>query len=161
MKENMEIIDNQITKKENIFINSYIDNANLVQAYKEAGFKYTLPEDIQNMPEGKKKEQKINNYISRKAKDIQIRSRVQRELAKRLEIRRLEGSARAGEVMFFLSEVMRGHIKDQFGLDAPLSERTRAAVELAKRTIDLQNKLEGKETNPNIQISIDWSRNNQ
>ena len=161
MKEISNIENNQITKKENIFINSYIDNANLVQAYKEAGFKYQLPDDILNMPEGKKKEQKINNYISRKAKDIQIRQHVKKELAKRLEIRRLEGSARAGEVMFFLSEVMRGNIKDQFGLDAPLSERTRAAVELAKRTIDLQNKLEGKENAPNIQISINWQRDNQ
>lgn len=161
MKENMELIDNKITKKQSIFIDSYIDNANLTQAYKEAGFKYQLPDKIINMPEGKKKQSAINNYLSVKAKQIQLLPKVQQELAKRLEIRRLEGSARAGEVMFFLSEVMRGNIKDQFGLDAPLSERTRAAVELAKRTIDLENKLNGKETNPNIQISINWSRENQ
>lgn len=161
MKENMELIDNKITKKQSIFIDSYIDNANLTQAYKEAGFKYQLPDKIINMPEGKKKQSAINNYLSVKAKQIQLLPNVQRELRKRLEIRRLEGSARAGEVMFFLSEVMRGNIKDQFGLDAPLSERTRAAVELAKRTIDLENKLNGKETNPNIQISINWSRENQ
>lgn len=161
MKENMELIDNKITKKQSIFIDSYIDNANLTQAYKEAGFKYQLPDKIINMPEGKKKQSAINNYLSVKAKQIQLLPKVQRELRKRLEIRRLEGSARAGEVMFFLSEVMRGNIKDQFGLDAPLSERTRAAVELAKRTIDLENKLNGKETNPNIQISINWSRENQ
>lgn len=160
MKENMELIDNKITKKQSIFIDSYIDNANLTQAYKDAGFKYQLPDKIINMPEGKKKQSAINNYLSGKAKQIQLLPKVQRELAKRLEIRRLEGSARAGEVMFFLSEVMRGNIKDQFGLDAPLSERTRAAVELAKRTIDLENKLNGKETNPNIQISINWSREN-
>lgn len=161
MKENMELIDNKITKKQSIFIDSYIDNANLTQAYKEAGFKYQLPDKIINMPEGKKKQSAINNYLSVKAKQIQLLPKVQRELRKRLEIRRLEGSARAGEVMFFLSEVMRGNIKDQFGLDAPLSERTRAAVELAKRTIDLENKLNGKETNPNIQISINWSREDQ
>lgn len=161
MKELSVIEENKITKKQSIFIDSYIDNANLTQAYKDAGFKYTLPDKIQNMPDGKKKQSAINNYLSMQAKQIQLLPKVQRELAKRLEIRRLEGSARAGEVMFFLSEVMRGNIKDQFGLDAPLSERTRAAVELAKRTIDLQNKLEGKDTNPNIQISIDWSRNNQ
>ena len=37
------------------------------------------------------------------------------------------------EVMEYLTSVMRGDTKDQFDLDAPLSERTRAASELAKR----------------------------
>ena len=32
---------------------------------------------------------------------------------------------------------MRGEVKDQFGLDAPLAERTKAAVELAKRKVDV------------------------
>ena len=37
------------------------------------------------------------------------------------------------EVMQYLTSVMRGEAKDQFDLDASLSERTRAASELAKR----------------------------
>ena len=37
------------------------------------------------------------------------------------------------EVMEYLTSVMRGEAKDQFNLDASLSERTRAASELAKR----------------------------
>ena len=37
------------------------------------------------------------------------------------------------EVMEYLTSVMRGDAKDQFDLDASLSERTRAASELAKR----------------------------
>ena len=37
------------------------------------------------------------------------------------------------EVMQYLTSVMRGEKKDQFDLDASLSERTRAASELAKR----------------------------
>ena len=37
------------------------------------------------------------------------------------------------EVMQYLTSVMRGDTKDQFDLDASLSERTRAASELAKR----------------------------
>lgn len=44
--------------------------------------------------------------------------------------------ADADEIMQYFSSVMRGEIKDQFGLDAPLSERTNAARELAKRIID-------------------------
>ena len=37
------------------------------------------------------------------------------------------------EVMEYLTSVMRGEKKDQFGLDASLGDRTRAASELAKR----------------------------
>ena len=37
------------------------------------------------------------------------------------------------EVMEYLTSVMRGEKKDQFDLDAALSERTKAASELAKR----------------------------
>lgn len=37
------------------------------------------------------------------------------------------------EVLVFLSETMRGKIKDAFGLDPSLADRTRAAVELLKR----------------------------
>ena len=37
------------------------------------------------------------------------------------------------EVMEYLTSVMRGEKKDQFDIDASLSDRTRAASELAKR----------------------------
>ena len=158
MKKSTEIIENKLTKKQSKFIDIYMDTANLTQSYKEAGFDCTIPDNILTIQNGKKRKTEIDKYIRERAKNVQLLPGVQRELAKRLENRRLEGSARAGEVMFYLSEVMRGHIKDQFGLDAPLSERTRAAVELAKRTIDLQNKLEGKENTPNIQISVNWQR---
>lgn len=50
---------------------------------------------------------------------------------------------------------MRGEVKDQFGLEAPLSERTKAAVELAKRTVDLDNKLNGK-ADAVVEIKLDW-----
>ena len=38
--------------------------------------------------------------------------------------------------MKYLTDVMRGKIKDQFDLDASLSERTKAAQELLKRNVD-------------------------
>ena len=59
--------------------------------------------------------------------------------------------------MEYFTRVMNGEEKDQFGLDAPLSERTRAAQELAKRTIDLDNRMQGKADNV-IQIKLDWGR---
>ena len=40
------------------------------------------------------------------------------------------------EIMQYLTSVMRGEVKDQFDLDAPLSERTKCAQELLKRNMD-------------------------
>jgi phage terminase small subunit len=41
--------------------------------------------------------------------------------------------ASADEVLQFLTDVMMGRVKDQFGLDASLQDRTNAAKELMKR----------------------------
>lgn len=51
--------------------------------------------------------------------------------------------ASAAEIMQYFTSVMRGEISDQFGLDAPLAERTKAAVELAKRKIDIEKDNQG------------------
>ena len=81
------------------------------------------------------------------------------EINHRLEMAKTESIATATEIMQYLSDVMRGNIKDQFGLDAPLSERTKAAVELAKRQIDIPQKLAGNET-PELKITLDWGNGN-
>lgn len=47
--------------------------------------------------------------------------------------------ASADEVMRFFSSVMRGEVKDQFGLDPSLSDRLNAGKELMKRYIAGQN----------------------
>ena len=74
-----------------------------------------------------------------------------------------ENIASAEEVMDYFTKVMRGEIKDQFGLEAPLSERTRAAQELARRTVDIDNRMAGKKdmSTPEIQIKLDWSRDKE
>ena len=64
--------------------------------------------------------------------------------------------ADANEIMQYFTGVMRGEVKDQFGLDAPLSERTSAAKELAKRLIDIPNKA--SESENAINIVLDWKR---
>lgn len=74
-----------------------------------------------------------------------------------MEEARKETQATASEVMEYFTKVMRGEEKDQFGLDAPLSERTKAAQELAKRTIDIENRASGK-ADERIEIKLDWSR---
>ena len=61
------------------------------------------------------------------------------------------------EVMQFFTDVMTGKIKDQFGLETSVADRTKAAVELAKRTVDLDQKLAGK-PDATVEIKLDWKR---
>jgi hypothetical protein len=49
---------------------------------------------------------------------------------------------------------MRGQVKDQFGLDAPLGERTAAARELAKRIVDVTEDVDT--TVPEIKVTLNW-----
>lgn len=68
--------------------------------------------------------------------------------------------ATAQEVMQFFTDMMNGKIKDAFGLDANNSDRLKAANELAKRTIDIDNRAEGK-ADARVEISLDWSRDTE
>lgn len=88
------------------------------------------------------------------------RPNVQAELGRIMEEIKQENIATAEEVMKYFTSVMRGELKDQFGLDAPLSERTRAAQELARRTIDIENRKEGN-ADQMIAIKLDWSRDSE
>lgn len=88
---------------------------------------------------------------------ILARPNVQAELKRITEEARTETTATAREVMEYFTKVMRGEITDQFGLEAPLAERTRAAQELAKRTIDIENRQSGT-PDQTIEIKLDWSR---
>ena len=55
---------------------------------------------------------------------------------------------------------MRGEVKDAFGLDASLAERTKCAVELAKRMSILEDRANmQEESTPKIQITLDWGQN--
>ena len=65
---------------------------------------------------------------------------VKEEIARLQKKAEKKSIATAQEVMEYFTKVMNGEIKDQFGLEAPLSERTRAAQELAKRTVDIENR---------------------
>ena len=71
---------------------------------------------------------------------------MRKELASRLEAIRSAQVADEHEVMAYFTAVMRGQVLDQFGLEASLQERTRAAECLAKRIIDMPKKLEASGT---------------
>lgn len=54
--------------------------------------------------------------------------------------------ADAHEILEFLSNTMRGEVKDAFGLDAGLQDRIKAGVELAKRIVDTRIDMNETET---------------
>lgn len=76
---------------------------------------------------------------------------------------RKEAIATATEVMEFLTRIMNGEEKDQFGLDLSAGDRLKAAVELAKRTVDLENKVKmAQDCKDNtITVKLDWTSKGQ
>lgn len=100
-----------LSVKESKFIDLFLVTGNLNQSLRESGL------TLRNVT-GK-------DYITE-------------EIQYRLEQLKKETIADADEILQYLTSVMRGEVKDQFGLDAPLSERTSAAKELARRVIDAE-----------------------
>lgn len=132
-----------LSPNEDKFINLYLELGNGQQACIKAGFKSKSP----------------HAYADRLLRKDYIVEEIKFRRNKAYE----ESQATAAEVMDYFAKVMRGEIKDQFGLEAPLSERTKAAQELAKRTVDIDNRMAGKKdmSTPEIQIKLDWSRHKE
>lgn len=102
-----------LTPKQKAFADYYIECGNATKAATRAGYSEKTAAKI-----GSENLQKldISEYIARRTQ-TQNEARV----------------ASADEVLQFFSSVMRGEIKDQFGLDAALSDRLNAGKELMKR----------------------------
>ena len=130
----------KLTPKEDKFISCYVETGNGQQSVIEAGY-------VTKNPRG---------Y----AQTLLTKTYVADEIAHRLEEFKKSKIATAEEVMQYFASVMRGEIKDQFGLDAPLSERTRAAQEIAKRTIDIENRIAGK-ADAEVKITLNWNRGDE
>ena len=95
----------------------------------------------------------------RQIKTIMGKSYIADEIAYRLEQIKEASIASRVEILQYYSDVMRGEVKDQFGLEAPLAERTKAANELAKRIIDYEREIEQqKNANQDINITLNWAR---
>lgn len=91
------------------------------------------------------------------AKKIIKKPHVQKRIKELMEEMKKSTIMTGEEVMEYFSAVTRGEIKDQFGLDAPLSERTAAAKEIAKRTIDVELKKQGV-NDQKLEINLNWNR---
>ena len=126
-----------LTARERAFVHEYLKTNNVQQSAIKAGYSAktarTMGSRVLSKPS-------VAKYIA-----------AQREKMQKAAI------ASAQEVMEYFTRVMKGEEKDQFGLDASLAERTKAAQELAKRTIDLENRLKGQPDNV-LEIRVDWGR---
>lgn len=103
-------------------------------------------EQEQNVLSEDEAEKKFLLQVHRSAKHLLNMPLMRKELSSRLEAIRSAQIADSQEVMAYFTAVMRGQVLDQFGLEASLQERTRAAECLAKRIIDMPKKLEASGT---------------
>lgn len=102
-----------LTPRQRAFADYYIEIGNATEAARRAGYKAKNADVIGSQNLGKLA---IKQYIA---------GHMQRAEEKRI--------ASADEVLQFLSDVMAGKVKDQFGLDASLQDRIKASQELMKR----------------------------
>lgn len=129
--------DKPLTQQQETFCQLYVQYSNGRKAAIEAGYSEKTAEVI------------ASNLLRR----VNVAKRIKEikdELAR-------PNIATSEQVMQFFSDVMNGKIKDQFGLEASLADRTKAAIEIAKRTVDLDQKLAGK-PDATVEIKLDWAR---
>lgn len=132
--------DDELSPKEELFCLKYVELGTARQAYTAAGYKA-------------KNENSVSVMASRLLNKVKINKRIQELLAERTKSLIADGQ----EVMEYFTRVMRGEEKDQFDLDVSISERTKAALELAKRTVDIDNRLAGK-ADAKVEIKLNWER---
>lgn len=102
-----------LTPKQKAFADYYIECGNATEAAKRAGYSE-------------------NNVGENAAKTLKSPN-VSAYIAERMEEQTKKRVADANEVIEFYTAVMRGEVKDQFGLDASLSDRLKAGDSLMKR----------------------------
>lgn len=119
--------DEKLTPKQRRFCEEYLKSGNATEAAKKAGYKETSCRVI------------AAENLSKPAISAYIKRRIDEQEAALV--------ADANEVLQFYSAVMRGEVKDQFGIDASLSDRLKAADSLAKR-------LAAAELKPNAEDAV-------
>lgn len=111
----------KLTQKQKVFCEEYIKTGNASDAARKAGYS---PKTAPFIGAENLKKPQISAYI---------KSRLDEQDAALV--------ADANEVLRFYSAVMRGEIRDQFGLDPSLADRIKAADSLAKRLAAAEGKL--------------------
>lgn len=119
--------DEKLTPKQKRFCEEYLKSGNATDAAKKAGYKETSCRVI------------AAENLSKPAISAYIKRRMDEQEATLV--------ADTNEVLQFYSAVMRGEVKDQFGIDASLSDRLKAADSLSKR-------LAAAELKPNAKNAV-------
>lgn len=103
----------KLTPKQKAFADYYIETGNASEAARRAGYskKTAGGQGAENL-----RKPQISAYI-----------------AERMNSQDRERCASADEVLQFYTAVMRGEVKDQFGIEASLADRIRAGENLMKR----------------------------
>lgn len=102
-----------LTPKQKAFADEFLKCGNATEAAKRAGYS---EQSARQMGTENLSKQSISSYIQERQKQIDD-----------------ERIADIAEIQRFYSSVLRGEVKDQFGLDASLETRIAAGRELMKR----------------------------
>ena len=116
-----------LSPKEDKFVTFYIETSDPAKAAMEAG--YSIRETIKD---------KEAAYL-KKARKLLSKDYIQNEISARLDILKSKHIADTEEVLMYLTRVMRGEEKDQFGLDVSIQDRTAAAKELNRRMHEIEH----------------------
>lgn len=125
------MMEKKLTRRQRAFAEAYIQCGNATEAARRSGYSeknadVTGARLLVNVS--------ISEYIDRR-----IRAQDEAQVAS------------SDEVMRFFSSVMRGEVKDQFGLDASLADRLNAGKELMKRYAAAN----GMKSVPDVPVIID------
>lgn len=129
----------KLSVREQKFVSYYLEYGDATKAIKEAKFNTNAP--------------------SAYARKLLAKPKIQKEVQAQLALFKNECIASSQEIMGFYTLAMRGEVKDQFGLEASLSDRLKAADALAKRQIDAVA-LADKAKDNEFTITLKWGREN-
>ena len=127
----------KLSVREQKFVSLYLEYGDATKAVKEAKFNTTSPAQY--------------------ARKLLSKPKIQKEVQEQLALLKCECIASSQEIMGFYTLAMRGEVKDQFGLDATLADRLKAADALAKRQIDAVAIAEKAKDNE-VTIKLCWDR---
>ena len=141
----------ELNRRQKDFCIYYVETGNALQSYKRAGYKVN-----------EENTDSARTSASQLLTRPHIREEINRLMKPILKKQAKEDEkhiATSQEVMQFFTDMMNGKIKDQFGLDANNADRIKAAQEIAKRTVDIDNRANGTPDSV-LQIKLDWRRDN-
>ena len=129
-----------LTPKQQAFADYYLETGNATEAAKRAGYSESTAQQIGSENLSKPL---ISAYIQERLDQIKSKN-----------------IATIDEVMSFYTKVMRGEEKDQFGLDASLTDRIKAGQELVKR-LSASSEADKSKANESMTALADLIRNPQ